>query len=78
MNKNLKKFTAEKIFHCRDKKNCNLLVPMPPYRSSKLQEKPSALKKEHPAHVISKLFVILWLIFAPLDLDSIWIPVFVA
>jgi hypothetical protein len=30
-------------------KNCNLAIPRPPYRTHKLQEKPSALKKEHPA-----------------------------
>ncbi len=28
---------------------CNLLIPWPPYRTSKLQEKPSALKREQPA-----------------------------
>ncbi len=30
-------------------KNCNLLIPRPPQRTSKLQEKPSALEREHPA-----------------------------
>ncbi len=30
-------------------KNCNLLIPRPPQKTSKLQEKPSALKREHPA-----------------------------
>ncbi len=30
-------------------KNCNLLVPRRPQRTSKLQEKLSALKREHPA-----------------------------
>ncbi len=30
-------------------KNCNLLIPRPPSRTSKLQEKPSDLKREHPA-----------------------------
>jgi hypothetical protein len=30
-------------------KNCYLLIPRPPYRTSKLQEKPSALKRENPA-----------------------------
>jgi hypothetical protein len=30
-------------------KNCYLLIPRPPLRMSKLQEKPSALKREHPA-----------------------------
>jgi hypothetical protein len=37
---NLKKFTAGKI------KYCNLLIP---YRTSKLQEKSSSIKREHPA-----------------------------
>jgi hypothetical protein len=30
-------------------KNCNLLIPSPSYRMPKLQEKPSALKRENPA-----------------------------
>jgi len=30
-------------------KICNLLIPKPPKWTSKLQEKPSALKREHPA-----------------------------
>ncbi len=30
-------------------KNCNLPVPRPPYKTSKLQERPSALKREHQA-----------------------------
>ncbi len=30
-------------------KNCNLLISRPPYRTSKQKEKPSALKREHPA-----------------------------
>jgi hypothetical protein len=30
-------------------KNCCLLIPRPPKRTPKLQEKPSALKKEYPA-----------------------------
>jgi hypothetical protein len=42
------KNTAEKEFFSNF---CNLLyIPYrPPYRTSKLQEKPSALKREHPA-----------------------------
>jgi hypothetical protein len=31
-------------------KNYNLPIPRPPKRKSKLQQKPSALKREHPAH----------------------------
>jgi hypothetical protein len=30
-------------------KNCNLLVPSPPKRTSKLQKQPSALNRELPA-----------------------------
>jgi|LakMenE01Jun11ns_1017448.scaffolds.fasta_scaffold9717618_1 hypothetical protein len=30
-------------------KNCNLFMPRPPQKISKIQEKPWALKKEHPA-----------------------------
>jgi hypothetical protein len=30
-------------------KNYNFPIPRPPYRMSKLQKKPSALKREHPA-----------------------------
>jgi hypothetical protein len=30
-------------------KNCNLLIPRPPYRTSKLQEKSSSLKRKHLA-----------------------------
>jgi hypothetical protein len=29
-------------------KNYNLPIPRPPYRTSKLQKKPSALKRGHP------------------------------
>jgi hypothetical protein len=56
-------------------KNCNLLIPRPPYRTSKLQEKPSVLKREHPALQNIKFltfYSIFWVIFALLDpnLDS--------
>jgi hypothetical protein len=30
-------------------KYCNLLIPRPPQRTFKLEEKPSSLKREHPA-----------------------------
>ncbi len=30
-------------------KNCNLLIPRPSLRTSRIQEKPSALQREHPA-----------------------------
>jgi hypothetical protein len=36
-------------------KNCNLLIPRPPLRMPKLQEKPSALKREHPVHKNMKI-----------------------
>ncbi len=45
MTKYWKKFTAEKFLI----KNYNLPIPRPPYRTSKLQKKPSALKRKHPA-----------------------------
>jgi hypothetical protein len=38
-------------------KNCYLLIPRPPERTSKLQEKPLALKKEHRALQKMKLFI---------------------
>jgi hypothetical protein len=45
---------------------------MPPQRTPKLQEKPSALKREHPALQNMKIlyfFLFLWVIFALLDPD---------
>jgi hypothetical protein len=39
--------TAEKIFIIFFIKNCNFLVPRPSKRTSKLQGKPLALKREH-------------------------------
>jgi hypothetical protein len=51
-------------------KNCYLLNPKPPLRVSKLQENPSAQKKEHPAHEILNFFLFLWVLFAFLDPDS--------
>ncbi len=44
----LKKFTAGKKLNFFIK-NCHLLIPRPPKRTSKLQEKSSSLKREHPA-----------------------------
>jgi hypothetical protein len=44
--------------------NCYLLISRPPKKLSKLQEKPSALKKEHTA-----LFIFLRVILALLDPD---------
>jgi hypothetical protein len=47
-------------------KNYILLIPRPSERIPKLQEKPSALKREHPAlqNMIFLLFIFLWVIFA--------------
>ncbi len=53
-------------------KNCNLPIPRSPYRTSKLQKKPWALKREHPALQNMKLlnfFFFLWVIFVLLDPD---------
>jgi hypothetical protein len=44
----LKKIQLKK-FICFDKKICDLLIPRPPQRTIKLQERPSALKREHSA-----------------------------
>ncbi len=46
MTKNWKKCRAKILFFI---KNYNLLIFRPPERRSKLQKKPSALKREHPA-----------------------------
>jgi hypothetical protein len=48
MAKNRKKITAEKKFKFFYIKNCNLPIPRPSYSMSKLQKKPSALKRGHP------------------------------
>jgi hypothetical protein len=53
-------------------KNCNLHITRPPYRTSKPLEKPSALKREHPALQNLKFFpfyLFLRVIFALLDPD---------
>jgi hypothetical protein len=50
-------------------KNYNLPIPRPP---SKLQKKPLALKRKHPAlqnMKFLKFFLLLWVIFALLDPD---------
>jgi hypothetical protein len=53
--------------------NFNLFIPRPPWRTSKLQEKPSALKWEHPAHLNINFFNFFYflvrVIFALLDPD---------
>jgi hypothetical protein len=54
------------------KKFYSLLIPRPPIRTPKLQEKPSALKREHPALQNMKFlyfFQFMWVIFALLDPD---------
>ncbi len=53
-------------------KNCNFVIPRTLKRTSKLQAKPSALKKEHPVLQNKKFLHIalfLWIIFARLDPD---------
>ncbi len=63
------KYTSE-LFYLLLMKNCNFLVPRLP--TSKLLEKPSALKREHPALQKMKFinfFLFLWVIFALLGPD---------
>ncbi len=70
MTKNWNKFTTLK--KCEFLSNCNLLIPRPPLRTFKLQEKPSAFKRDHPALQDMKFlnfFLFLWVIFALLDPD---------
>jgi hypothetical protein len=53
-------------------KKCYLLVSRPPLRTYKLQEKPSTLKREHPALQNMKIlyfFLFVCVIFALLDPD---------
>jgi hypothetical protein len=53
-------------------KNCNLLIPRPPLRTPKLQEKPSVLKREHLVLKNMKIldfFLFFWVIFALLIPD---------
>ncbi len=69
--KNLKLKTFDIFFLF---KNRNLLNPRPPKRTSKLQEKSSALKRDHPAlqnMKILKFFQFLWVIFALQDPDPL-------
>jgi hypothetical protein len=44
----VKKFQLKKIGYFFDKK-LHFFIPRPPYRTQKPQEKPSDLKREHPA-----------------------------
>jgi hypothetical protein len=70
-----KKLMAGNLIYIFLIKNCNLLIPRPPLRTLKLQEKPSALKREHPVVQYLKtwkfwiFFLFLWVIFALLDPD---------
>ncbi len=64
------KKTAEISFFLFLNQNCNLLILRPPKRTSKLQEKPSALKREHPALQKMKFincFIFFWVFFSLLD-----------
>jgi hypothetical protein len=45
----LKKFKAEKTIYTFLIRTCNLFIPRAPQSTPKLQEKPLALKREHPA-----------------------------
>jgi hypothetical protein len=68
----LKKICSWKLISIFLIKNCNLLIPRPPERTPKLQEMPSALKREHPVLKNMKIldcFLFLWVIFALLDPD---------
>ncbi len=64
-----KRNTAEKNLYFLIK-NCNLSIPRPPQRTSKEQEKPSALKRQHPTPQKMKFnikFVLfLWVILSHL------------
>jgi hypothetical protein len=64
MTKNWKKFTAEICKYVFLIKNCNLLIPRPPYRTLMLQEKPSTLKREHPALQNMKILYFLSILVA--------------
>ncbi len=59
-------------------KNSNLFIIRPPWKTSKLHEKPSALKRE-PSALQKKKFItfllFLWANFALLDPDQIWIRI---
>jgi hypothetical protein len=64
--------TSEKKFDIFLIKNCNLLIPRRSKRTSKIQKKPSAHNREHPALQHMKFlnfFTFLWVIFALLDPD---------
>jgi hypothetical protein len=72
MTKNLKTFTAENFFKYFFDKKCHLPISRPPNRTSKLQKKPSALEREHPAlqnMKFLKFVLFLWVIFALLGPD---------
>jgi hypothetical protein len=67
-----KKCRAEKKYFLIN--NYNLPILRPPYGMSKLQEKHSALRREHPALQNMKFlnfFLFLWVIFAFLDPDPL-------
>jgi hypothetical protein len=51
-----KKLQLQKILRLYIK-NCYLLIPRPPFRTAKLQEKPLALKRKHPALQKMKFFL---------------------
>ncbi len=70
---NLQSFTAENKIIIFDKK-LQFVYPGPSWRTSQLQEKPPALKREYPALQNMKLknfFLFLWVIFALLGPDPV-------
>jgi hypothetical protein len=71
MTKNWKKFTAVKLFYIFFGSKIAIYLSLG-LRTHKLHEKPSALKREHPAFQNMKIlyfFLYLWVILALLDPD---------
>jgi hypothetical protein len=68
--KKLEVFTALKNRSTGSIKNCYLFIPRPPGRTSKVQKKPPALRREHPAlqnYKFLHFYLFLWFIFALQD-----------
>jgi hypothetical protein len=63
------KITVEKELIFLPSNHCNILRPKPAKLVLKLQERPSALNKEHPTLLNHTLFTFLW-VFLPLGPDS--------
>ncbi len=74
------KTTEEILFIFFWVKNCNLLIPGPPLRTSKLLEKPSALNREHSALQKTKFINFLYFFghFCPLGSGfGLWIRIWI-